>query len=544
MKCPNCQYDNPGIAKFCGECGTTLEIKCQNCGKQNPPSNKFCFECGHKLDESVEPTKTLKLNDPQSYIPKHLAEKILRGKSSLEGERKQVTVLFADASGFTAMSEKIDPEEVRALMNNCLELVIEAVHNYEGTINKFTGDGLMALFGAPIALEDHPYRAVSAALRIQESLKSFGKEIKKKHGFSFKMRIGINTGLVVVGSIGNDLNMEYTAMGDTVNLASRLEGLAEPGAILISENSYQLVKDYFDCRAIGEVTVKGKSVPVKAYTAIGLKGRKGRFEVSLERGLTKFVGREKELELIKNSLEKIKDEKGQIVGIIGEAGIGKSRLVYEFKSLIGDDEINYLEGHCISYGSSLSYLPIVEILKNNFSIDDRDDDEGIKVKVEAGINKINGKLKDTTPLLLDLFSVKTDYNILKHVDAEQKRHGIFEILKAILLRESQIKPTVITIEDLHWIDKTSEDFLNHLSGSISNHRIMLLFTSRPGFVHHFVDKPNYTQIALSSFSSKDCIVLVESMLNGKNVPKDFMKIILEKSGGNAFFVEEVIRSLL
>ena len=544
MKCPNCQYDNPNEAKFCGECGTKLEIKCQSCGKENPPTNKFCYECGHKLIESIKPVKALNLDEPQSYIPKHLAEKILIGKASLEGERKQVTVLFADLSGFTALSEKIDPEEVRSLMNNCLRLVIEEVHNYEGTINKFTGDGVMALFGAPIALEDHPYRAVNTALRIQESLKSFGEEIKKKRGFDFKMRIGINTGLVVVGSIGNDLSMEYTAMGDTVNLASRLEGIAEPGTILVSENTYKLVKDYFEFKSIGEIQVRGKSEPVKSYSAIGLKGRKGRFEVSLERGLTKFVGREKELELIKDSLEKVKEDRGQVVCIVGEAGIGKSRLVYEFKSMIRDEKVTYLEGHCISYGKSFSYLPIVEILKNNFAVDDRDDNEVIKAKVETAINKMDAKLKDAIPIILDLLSVKTDFDILKDLDAGQKRQGIFEALKAITLRGSQIRPLVIVIEDLHWIDKTSEDFINYLVGSVGNHRIMLLFTCRPGFVHSFIYNPYYTQIALTSLSTRECRVLIESTLLGGDIPEDLMRLILERAGGNAFFVEEVTKSLL
>jgi len=544
MKCSNCQSDNPNEARFCGECGAKLEIKCQSCGKENPPINKFCYECGHKLSESVKPAQVLNLDQPQSYIPKHLAEKILVGKASLEGERKQVTVLFADASGFTALSEKIDPEEVRSLMNNCLRLVIEDVHNYEGTINKFTGDGVMALFGAPIALEDHPYRAVSAALRIQESLKSFSEEIKRERGIDFKMRIGINTGLVVVGSIGNDLSMEYTAMGDTVNLASRLEGLAEPGTILISENTYRLVKDYFEFKPIGEIQVKGKSEPVKAYSAIGLTRIKGRFEISLERGLTKFVGREKELELIKDSLEKVKEGKGQIVCVIGEAGIGKSRLIHEFKSSIRDEEINYLEGHCISYGKSFSYLPIVEILKNNFTVDDRDDDELIKAKVETAINKMDSKLKDTIPIILDLLSVKTDFDILKDLDAGQKRQGIFEALKAITLRGSQIRPLVILIEDLHWIDKTSEDFINYLSGSVGNQRIMLLFTCRTGFVHSFIYNPYYTQIALTSLSTRECRVLIESTLLGENIPEDLMRLILERTGGNAFFVEEVTKSLL
>ncbi|HEX9666560.1 MAG TPA: adenylate/guanylate cyclase domain-containing protein, partial [Thermodesulfobacteriota bacterium] len=384
LVCAHCGFENPLKANFCVECGTKLEVRCQSCGKENPPNHKFCFECGGKLGKSadVKVDKALNLSEPQSYIPKHLADKILVNRASLEGERKLITVLFADATSFTALSEKLDPEEVRTLMNQALRLIIDQVHHYEGTINKFTGDGVMALFGAPIAQEDHAYRSVSSALGIQKAIRLYGEELKLEQGIDFKMRIGINTGLVVVGSIGNDLSMEYTAMGDTVNLASRLEGLAEPGSVLISESTYKLVKDYFECIPLEEASVKGKSQPVKAFSVIGTTGRKVRFDLSLEHGLTKFVGREKELGLIKDSLEKVKEGHGQIICIIGEAGLGKSRLVHEFKTTLRDEDVSYLEGNCISYGKSFSYLPIIEILKNSFEIDDRDDDDLIKAKVE------------------------------------------------------------------------------------------------------------------------------------------------------------------
>jgi predicted ATPase/class 3 adenylate cyclase len=544
--CTHCAFENPEKAKFCVECGTRLEIRCQSCGKENPLTHKFCFECGGKLGKSadVKDDKALNLSEPQSYIPKHLADKILVDRASLEGERKLVTVLFADASSFTALSEKLDPEEVRTIMNQALRLIIDQVHNYEGTINKFTGDGVMALFGAPIAQEDHAYRSVSSALVIQKALRLYGDKLKLEQGIEFKMRIGINTGLVVVGSIGNDLSMEYTAMGDTVNLASRLEGLAEPGSIVISESTYKLVKDYFECIPLEEVRVKGKSQPVKAYSVIRTTGRKVRFDLSMERGLTKFVGREKELGLIRNSLERVKEGRGQILCIIGEAGLGKSRLVHEFKTVFRDEEVSYLEGNCISYGKSFSYLPIVEILKGNFEIDDRDDDDRIKAKVETAISRIDDKLKDAVPLILDLLSVKTDSDILKNLDAGQKRHAIFEALKAIILRISQIRPLVIAIEDLHWIDKTSEEFLNNIAASMGNNRIMLLFTCRPGFGHSFIDKPYYTQIALTSLSTGECRVLVESILNHEDISEELMGLILKKTGGNALFIEEVTRSLL
>jgi predicted ATPase/class 3 adenylate cyclase len=546
LVCEHCGFQNPEKAKFCVECGTRVEIRCQNCGKENPPTHKFCFECGGKLGKSTEvkDDKALNLNEPQSYIPKHLADKILVNRANLEGERKLVTVLFADASSFTALSEKLDPEEVRSLMNQALRLIIDQVHLYEGTINKFTGDGAMALFGAPIAQEDHAYRSVNSALGIQNALRSYGEKLKLELGIDFKMRIGIHTGLVVVGSIGNDLSMEYTAMGDTVNLASRLEGLAEPGSILVSESTYKLVKDYFEFIPLEEAHVKGKSQPVKAYSVIGKTDRKVRFDLSIERGLTRFVGREKELGLIKDSSEKVKKGHGQIIGIIGEAGVGKSRLVHEFKTTFRDEDVSYLEGNCISYGKSFSYLPIIEILKNSFEINDRDDDDLIKAKVEIAINRIDDKLRDTIPLILDLLSMKTDSDILKNLDAGQKRQAIFDALKTIILRMSQTKPVVVTIEDLHWIDKTSEEFLNSIARTMGNERIMLLFTCRPGCVHSLIDKPYYTQIALSSLSTGDCRFLVESILSGGDISEELMGLIIKKAGGNALFVEEVTRSLL
>lgn len=546
LSCAHCGFENPDKAKFCVECGTKLEIRCQNCGKENPPTHKFCLECGEKLakSEDSKDDRPLNLGEPQSYIPKHLADKILVNKASLEGERKLVTVLFADASSFTALSERLDPEEVRSLMNQALRLIIDQVHKYEGTINKFTGDGVMALFGAPIAQEDHAYRSVSSALGIQMALRQYSEKLNLEQGIDFKMRIGINTGLVVVGSIGNDLSMEYTAMGDTVNLASRLEGLAEPGSILISESTYKIVKDYIECVPIEQLRVKGKSQPVNAYSVTGTTGRKVRFDLSLERGLTRFVGRENELGLIRDSLEKVKQGRGQILCIIGEAGLGKSRLVHEFKTTLRDEGVSYLEANCISYGTSFSFLPIIEILKSSFEIDDRDDDDLIKAKVESIIERTDAKLRDMVPLILDLISSKTDSDTLRDLDAGQKRQVIFDALKAMILRISQTKPLVIAIEDLHWIDKTSEEFLNNIARGMGNERIMLLFTCRPGFAHSFIDKPYYTQIALTSLSTLECRFLVESILNGAEVSDELMGLILKKTAGNALFVEEVTRSLI
>ena len=521
-------------------------MKCPSCGKGNPPSHKFCYECGNRLGETRTTSKaqTPKLEEPQSYIPKHLADKILEAKTRLEGERKQVTVLFADVSGFTALSETLDPEEVRSLMNQCLHLIIEQIHIYEGSINKFTGDGIMALFGAPIAQEDHAFSAVSAALGIQKSLISYGDKLKEKGDIDFRMRIGINTGLVVVGSIGNDLSMEYTAMGDTVNLASRLEGLAEPGTIFVSESTYKLVKDYFEFKSIGEVRAKGKSQPILAYSPISQRARKGSFEVCLEHGLTRLVGRERELELLKDSLQKVKEEKGQIVCIIGEAGLGKSRMVHEFKSLCGYDEIEFLEGHCISYGKSFSYLPIIELLRSRFKIDENDDEANIKTKVESTIKRLNGDLENSIPLILELLSVKTDGEIFENLEAEQKRRRIFDVIKTVLISESLVRPLIIIIEDLQWIDKTSEDFLVYLTKSVSNNRLMLLCTSRTEIAKGLAEMSNSKLITLNTLLERECQMMIQSILSDGNVSEELTRLIIGRSEGNPFFIEAVTESLL
>ena len=547
MKCSNCQYNNLEGARFCGECGAKLEVKCQSCGKGNPPTNKFCGECGHKLSESVKPAKdnALKLDEPQSYIPKHLAEKILRSKASLEGERKQVTVLFADLSGFTALSEKLDPEEVRTLMNRCFEIIIEEVHRYEGIINQFTGDGVMALFGAPVALEDHPHRAVSSALEIQRSLNKYGDELKKERGIDLKMRIGINTGLVVVGSIGSDLRMDYTAMGDTINLASRLESLAEPGTILISENTYRLIKDNFNTKSLGELQVKGKEAPVKAYQVLSLIRATAPLDIAKERGLTRFVGREKEIDTLKDRLTKAIEGLGQVVAIVGEPGLGKSRLIYEFRGSVEEKKTTYLEARCLSYGKSTPYLPVIDLLKSNFRVEVTDDESVIKEKLETGIRKMGDSLEWTLPYFYHLLSlIRGEEEGLKELDETEIKRRTYEAIKAITLRGSQLRPIVLVIENVHWMDSASEQFLNYLVGSIARSSIMIVVSSRPGYVPTFTDKSYYTQVTISPLSHRDCDIMLKGLLKADNISAELRELVLGKCEGNPFYLEEVVKDFL
>ncbi|UCG12315.1 MAG: zinc-ribbon domain-containing protein, partial [Deltaproteobacteria bacterium] len=345
MKCPKCQFENREGVKFCEKCGNKIEIVCSNCGAKIPPDRHFCGECGHNLNiPSTEPiSKDLsfdeKLDKIQRYLPKGLTEKILSQRDKIEGERKQVTVMFCDMEGFTALSEKLGPEEAYSIMDQVYEILIHKVHDYEGTVNEMTGDGIMALFGAPIALEDAPQRAIRSAVTIHRELAKFSDKLKqeKRSILNLKMRIGVHTGPVVVGTLGNDLRVEFKAVGDTVNLASRIEGLAEPGATFVTEETFKLTEGLFRFEALGEREVKGKEEPIKVYQAIAPSTRRTRFDVSAERGLTPFVGRERELELLLDGFERVKTVRGQAFSIVAEAGLGKSRLLYEFRKSVANE---------------------------------------------------------------------------------------------------------------------------------------------------------------------------------------------------------------
>src|SRR5882762_2317038 len=341
MQCPSCQHENPAGQKFCGECGGRLVASSANAPIADAAA-------------PTHPTPSEKYASPAAYTPKHLAEKILTSKGAVEGERKRVTVMFSDVSGFTAMSERLDPEEVHAIMDRAFEVILGEVHRYEGTINQFLGDGVMALFGAPIAHEDHAHRALSAALAIDRELKPLADDVRRMHGVEFRMRMGINTGLVVVGAIGRDLRMDYTAVGDTTNLAARLLGLAKPGQIVVSGRTQHLRDGFFVFEDLGEFQVKGKVEPVRAYAVISEISGRTRLEVSKERGLTPLVGRDRELESLTDMHRRAAGRQGAIALVVGDPGVGKSRLLYEFLRRLDSAGVLELEATCVSYSRSMA----------------------------------------------------------------------------------------------------------------------------------------------------------------------------------------------
>jgi class 3 adenylate cyclase/tetratricopeptide (TPR) repeat protein len=550
MKCPKCQFENPDDSKFCFECGHKFELRCPHCDKALPINVKFCNECGHDLRiPSETPPKDLsfdeKLTKIQRYLPKGLTEKILSQKDRIEGERKQVTVMFADMEGFTQLSERLGPEEAYTVMDQVYEILIHKVHNYEGTVNEFTGDGIMALFGAPIALEDAPQRAIRSAYAIHREMTRFSDKMKqeKENIPALKMRIGIHTGPVVVGTLGNDLRVEFKAVGDTVNLASRMEGLAEPGSTYVTEDTFRLTEGLFRFEVLGEHAVKGRADTVKIYRVIAPSTRRTRFDVSAERGLTPFVGRERELELLLDGFERAKEGRGQAFSIVSEAGVGKSRLLYEFRKAVINENATFLEGKCLSYSKNVTYHPVIDTLKSNFDIKEGDADFEIKEKVINGLKVLGVDEASTLPYILELLSVK-DSGIDKiPMSPEAKRDRITEAVKRITLKGSVIRPLIVATEDLHWIDKSSEDYLKHLLDSIAGARIFLIFTYRPEFVHTWGAKSYHSQVNLNRLSNRESLAMVSYLLSTEVLPKDLAELILEKTEGIPFYIEEFIKSL-
>jgi class 3 adenylate cyclase len=539
MQCSRCQHDNPPQAKFCLECGSRLALTCAKCGTELPAQAKFCLQCGESVSGGTVPTQ---FSSPESYTPKHLADKILSSKSVLEGERKQVSVLFVDVSGFTSLSEGLDPEDVHGLMNRAFELMLGEVHRYEGTVNQFLGDGIMALFGAPIAHEDHAQRAVHAALGIQKALELYREDLQRRRRINFHVRQGINTGLVVVGSIGSDLRMDYTAVGDTTNVAARLQQAADPGHILISEVTHRLVAGYFHTRAIGELSLKGKTAVMHAWEVISARVARTRLEVEAERGLTPFVGRERELRLLSECFEKAKTGHGQVVFVVGEPGIGKSRLLLEFRRRLGD-QATWLEGRAISFGKSIAFHPLIDLLKRNFRIEEGDTEGTIIKRIEGGVLRLGEDLRPILPYLRYLLSVDPGDPGLLSMDPQLRRGEIFDALRRLAVRACEVQPQVLVYEDVHWMDQATEESLLFAADSIPTSRILQILTYRPGYQHPFGERSYHTRIALDSLSTKDSAEMTRAMLATDQLPEELNTLVSRKAEGNPFFVEEVVKSL-
>jgi len=550
MECTNCHFENPEEMQFCGKCGAKLEKRCPQCQFSNPPQFAFCGKCGHQFgDASPSSPKDIpfdeKLTKIQKYLPQGLTEKILSQRDRIEGERKQVTVMFCDMEGYTALTEKLGPETAYSIMDRVYEILIHKVHDYEGTVNEMTGDGIMALFGAPIALEDATQRAVRSSLAVHREMTKFNDKLRSEGQKipPLKMRIGIHTGPVVVGTLGNDLRVEFKAVGDTVNLTSRIESLAEPGTTYLSDDAFKIVEGFFRFEALGEKEVKGKKEPIGVYRVIAPSTRRTRFDVSAERGLTPFVGREKELELLLDGYERAKSGRGQVFSILAEAGVGKSRLLYEFRKAVANEDATFLEGKCLSYNRNVAYYPIIDILKSNFDIRDTDDESEVKNKVLKGLKDLGPDETSGAPYLLALLSIKDSGLDTIQLSPEARKNRTFEALKQIVLKGSEVRPLIMAIEDLHWVDKSSEETLEHLLGGIPGARFFLILTYRPEFMHTWGVRSYHNQINLNRLSNRESLAMMVHLLGPGDIEPDCENFVLEKTEGIPFFIEEFIRSL-
>ena len=533
--------------KFCIECGQKVEKICPDCGANNPPQSKFCGECGLALTAPAKkssPKSAPEQRPAPSPPPKELKEKILAQKGRIEGERRQVTVMFCDLEGSTALTEKLGDEKAFALIDEVFGILTKQVHKYEGTVQEFRGDGIMALFGAPIALENAAQRAVNAALAIQQEVTKFSHQIQEENrGPGVQMRIGIHTGPVVLGTIGSDLRLEFQVIGDTVNLAARMESLAEPGTTYVTEETFRQTEGFFRFEKIGEKPVKGKEAPVKVYRVIAPSSLRTRFDVSAERGLTPFLGRQRELELLLGGFERAKTGKGQAFSLIAEAGVGKSRLLYEFRKAVANEEITFLEGRCISYGRGLAYYPVIAILRSNFNIREGEDDIQVREKVQKGLEIIGASESANLPFLLELLSVKDSGLDHLRMSPDSKKEKIIEALKRIILKGSELRPLVIAIEDLHWMDKSSEEALKTILDSIPGSRTFMIFAYRPEYIPPWGGKSFLNQLNLQRLSNRECLEMASFLLGSGEMEKPLEELLLEKAEGIPFFLEEFIKSL-
>jgi class 3 adenylate cyclase/tetratricopeptide (TPR) repeat protein len=545
MECPWCQRRSVVDSSFCEECGARLESACPTCGEVCRVGAKFCRKCGQVLrqpganGQAVAP----RFGSPQSYIPKHLAERILNSEGSLKDERKQVTVLFADMRGSLEIVADRDPEDVRAILDPVLELMMDAVHRYEGVVNQVMGDGVMAIFGAPLAREDHAVRACYAALRMQESVYHYGEAIQRQQGVSIQIRVGLNSGEVVVRSINSDLHMEYSAIGQTTHLAARMEQMARPGTTLLTASTHRLTEGYVEVKPLGLAAVRGLDVLMDVFELQGVGPARSRLQAAAGQGLTRFVGRSAEFDHLERTLDKARGGRGQVMAIVGEPGVGKSRLLWEFTHSSRAKGCLILETGSVSYGAATAYLPITELLKTYFQADGRDDTRKIREKVSGKLAALDETLLAALPVFLTLIDVPVEDSGWQMIDPSQRRQRTMEACERLFLRESQANPVCLVFEDLHWIDSETQAFLEGLVERLPSARILLLVSHRLEYKTVWGSKSYYSQLRVDPLPPSKAEEMLTILLGEDRDLQPLKRILIERTDGNPFFLEENVRNL-
>ncbi len=534
MRCSVCAQENPDGAKFCLECGATMNSRCPRCNVAIPHKAKFCLECGTALAQGLASTASRRLSHPPA-IDRAVDER------SLEGERKTITVLFADIKGSMSHIEDLDPEAASAIVDPALAIMTEAVNRYEGHVAQSTGDGVFALFGAPIAHEDHPQRAIYAAMRMQEELRRYSDRLRVEGKAPLEIRIGINTGEVAMRHVGKDQShTEYLPAGHAVGLAARLQSIAPTGSIALSEHTRQLVAGYFELKPLGATVIKGLSEPVNVHEVLGLGPLRTRLQRSASRGLPRFVGRDAELAQMMRALDLAKSGRGQIVAAMAEPGVGKSRLFFEFKA-VAQSGCMMLEAFSISHGKATAYLPVIDLLHGYFKISATDDRQSRREKVTGRLLALDRSREDTLPYLFGLLGLVEGEDPLAGMDAQIRKRRTLDAIKRVLLRESLDQPLIVIFEDLHWIDSETQALLNLLAESIATAKILLLVSYRPDYRHEWGSKTYYTQLRLDPLGKESAHEMLSAMLGDGVELAPLKRLIIEKTEGNPFFMEETVQ---
>jgi class 3 adenylate cyclase/predicted ATPase len=533
MRCSNCKTNNPEGFKFCNECGAALKGTCVKCGFDNAATAKFCGQCAAELRQvPSQPT----VDDARpTYAAGTIEER------TIDGERKTITALFADIKGSTELMANLDPEEARAIIDPALRIMVHAVRSYGGYVVHSTGDGIFAVFGAPMAHEDHPQRGVYAALEMQKKLREHADRLAKLGKPTIAVRVGINTGEVVMRAIETGGRLEYTTIGHSTNLAARIQTLAPAGSIAVSEHTRRLVEGYFELQSLGPSTVKGIRDPIEPYEVIRL-GNLRRFQVSTRRGLNKFVGRHGELQQMRRPLERALRGQGQIVAAVAEAGTGKSRLLFEFNKSL-PLECKLFEAHSMSHSRATAWLPVIELLYSYFGIANTDDATRRRQKISASLAALDPGLGDALPYLLGLLGVSEGPDPLQNMEPRFKRERTLDAIRKIILSESVRQPVVMIFEDLHWIDDQTQALLDLLAESIRDARVLLLVTYRPDYEHDWGGLSHYLEHRLDPLTGDHADELLTTLLGDAPELQPLKSLIIERTGGNPFFIEETVHGL-